>query len=337
MEYMPRRVYVEEDALAHPLGKRILDQLRDEGITDIKSTGSHNRVTGIPGTTPQQAFREGKGTLVVGVKRSLEFQSCKPSAHYQLPLVTGCPGMCQYCYLNTHFGKKPYVRIYVNTKEILDRADRYAQKRKPEETLFEGAATSDPLSVEKYTGALREAVEFAAANPLVRFRFVTKYTSVESLLNVKHAGRTEFRFSINTRGVIQRFEHRTPSLQERLNAAVKVQAAGYPLGFLVAPIMADTGWQDDYSELLQTLGEQVHGPFTLELITHRYTNSARNRILEVFPRTQLDMDDECRRYKYGQFGYGKYVYPQPVMKRIEEWFRTRINDVLPDASVQYLV
>lgn len=337
MEFVPRRVYFEEEALEHPRGRRILDRLREEGITDIRSTGSHNRVTGIPGATAQQAYREGKGTLVVGIKESLQFQPCRPSAHYQLPLVTGCPGMCQYCYLNTRFGKKPYVRVYVNTEEILDRAGRYVDERRPAETSFEGSATSDPLPVERYTGSLARAVEFAAATPSARFRFVTKYTGVGPLLDVEHAGRTHFRFSINTEDVIRRFEHRTPSLHQRLDAARKVQAAGYPLGFLIAPIMVERDWQQNYRTMLETLGDQVPGPFTAELITHRYTESARKQILEVFPGTDLDMDDECRQYRYGQFGYGKYVYTRPVMQQVEEWFRESIHKLLPDASVEYFV
>jgi spore photoproduct lyase len=110
----------------------------------VSMTGSHNRVTGIPGKTPREAYLEAKRTLVVGVRRTLQFSSCKPSAHYQLPLATSCTGWCQYCYLNTTLGKKPYVRIYVNVEEILQQAGEYIKKRAPETTVFEGAATSDP-------------------------------------------------------------------------------------------------------------------------------------------------------------------------------------------------
>lgn len=77
-------------------------------------------------------YFEGKSTLVVGIRKSYEFQSCKPSAHYQLPLVSACMGMCEYCYLNTQMGKKPYTKVYVNINEILSMADKYIDDRLPD-------------------------------------------------------------------------------------------------------------------------------------------------------------------------------------------------------------
>ncbi|KJS15768.1 MAG: hypothetical protein VR69_11990 [Peptococcaceae bacterium BRH_c4b] len=56
--------------------------------------------------------------------------------------------------MNTTLGNKPYVRVYVNIDEILSAAGKYILERAPEITVFEGAATSDPLPVERYTGSL---------------------------------------------------------------------------------------------------------------------------------------------------------------------------------------
>jgi spore photoproduct lyase len=67
---------------------------------------------------------------------------------------------CEYCYLLTNLGKKPYVRVYVNKEEILSAAKPYIEKRKPENTVFEGAATSDPMPTEPYTGLLGRTINF---------------------------------------------------------------------------------------------------------------------------------------------------------------------------------
>lgn len=97
MFFRPKRVYFEQDARDYPLGKKLYEYFSAQGV-EIRLTGSHNRVTGIPGKTPRESYLEAKCTLVIGIKRSLKFSSCKPSAHYQLPLATSCIGMCQYCY-----------------------------------------------------------------------------------------------------------------------------------------------------------------------------------------------------------------------------------------------
>lgn len=336
--FIPERVYYESGAAQHPRGRRTLARLREVGVTDMREVPSHNRVTGIPGRTPQEAYRCGKRTLVVGLRKSLDFQTCRPSAHYQLPLVTGCPGMCQYCYLATRFGKKPYVRVYVNTDEILQRAMKYAGERAPVETSFEGSAVSDPIPTEQYTGALSETVRFVQAHPHMRFRFVTKYTEVGFLRDLDHGGRTHVRFSVNTDDAIGRFEHLTPSLEERLAAASEVRGAGYPTGILIAPVFVENGWKEKYGELLRRVSAALDTRgFTVEIITHRYTTAARTRIQEVFTNTSLDMDDEGRRYRRGQFGYGKYVYPDEVMKEVKNWFAKRVPEDMPGAEVEYVV
>ncbi|MDD3654413.1 MAG: spore photoproduct lyase [Desulfotomaculaceae bacterium] len=338
MAFIPKRVIFEKDALQYPLGEKLWIYFRDLGVETSFAT-SHNRITSIPGKTPAEGYFEGKRTMVVGVRRTLRFETCKPSAHFQLPLTTSCPGKCEYCYLLTNLGKKTYLRVYVNVEEILAVARDYIEKRKPEVTVFEGAATSDPLAVEPYTGQLGRTIEFFGSQEYARFRFVTKFTNVDSLLDVPHHGHTRFRFSVNTRQIIDQFEHATPSLTERLVAAQKVATAGFPLGFIIAPIIAEKGWQDSYRELFQTLSAGFgHVPgLTFEFITHRFTKRAKANILEVFPGTRLNLDEEARTFKFGQFGYGKYVYPDELLKEIRAEFKTMSKEYFPGAEVKYFV
>jgi len=338
--FIPKRALFEKDALNYPIGKHIYRIMLELGV-DTSFIGSHNRVTGIPGKTAQEAYLESKRTLVVGIRRTLDFQTCKPSAHYQLPLVTSCIGECEYCYLNTTLGKKPYIRVYVNIDDILLRAKEYINERKPNITVFEGAATSDPLPVEPYSGLLKKSIEFFGKEEFGRFRFVTKFTNVDSLLDVKHNGNTTFRFSINSENVIRRFEHKTPSLDERIRAAVKVASAGYPMGFIIGPIFYYPEWKENYSRMLEDLALQLAGKITIppafELITHRFTKSAKKNILEVFPKTQLPLDEENRKFKYGQFGYGKYIYPEEQMMEMKTFFQEKIRETFPDSKILYFV
>jgi len=344
-EFIPTRVFYEPGVLDYPLGKTLVQHFRGTEIP-ITPTTSHNRVSGIPGKTAAEAYREAKRTLVIGVRRSETFQSCKPSAHYQLPLVTSCPGMCEYCYLATTLGKKPYIRVYVNLEEILDIASKLIQERLPEITRFEGAATSDPLPVEQFTGALKQTIEFFGREPNGRFRFVTKYTEVDSLLDAKHEGHTRFRFSLNCEEVVEKFEHGTPSPEERIIASGKVLNAGYPLGFIIAPIFRLQGWQEAYRRLMESTAEELakRAPsgwsseqLTLEFISHRFTSKAKATILEVFPNSSLPMEEDERKYKYGQFGYGKYVYQPEEMKEMKEFFQEQAKCYFPLADVEYFI
>jgi spore photoproduct lyase len=136
----------------------------------------------IPGRSPSQVYAEAKKTLVVRVRKEKGFSSCRPSAHYQLPLATSCPGLCQYCYLQTTLGPHPYIRVYANIEEILAEADAlcrsagdrspFSRARRPR-TRFPWSTSrgrcGGPLS---YFGGLEDS----------GFRFVTKFDDVDPIL-----------------------------------------------------------------------------------------------------------------------------------------------------------
>ncbi len=335
--FQPKRVFFEAAALNYPMGNDILNRLAGTGA-EIHMIGHSNRVTGIPGSNPQQSFMEGKQTLVVGVKKDLRFDSCKPSADYEFSMVSGCPGRCQYCYLQTHMGKKPYIKVYVNLKEIFTKIEEISERNAPNVTVFEAASTSDPLAVEHITGALAKSIELFGKLKYARMRTVTKFTNVNPLLQLNHEGHTRFRFSLNSAEMIQKFEHNTASLRERILAANKIAEAGYPLGFIIAPLFIYPGDEEGYADLFRELAHSLKNTppdLTFELITHRFTNSAKKIILERFPNTSLDLNETIRRRKFGRFGLVKYIYPETAYLRLKQNIITLLEHFFPASSIEY--
>ncbi|NLB72901.1 MAG: spore photoproduct lyase [Firmicutes bacterium] len=334
--FIPRVVFIQKAALEYPLGSRLMKEFTARGI---EVSLYEKRVPTTPGLPFRDSFFRAKRTMVVLVRTRREFQTCKPSAHYQLPLVSGCPGHCKYCYLNTNLGKNPFVKVYVNIDEILEQAEEYVNRRKPEMTLFEGSATSDPVAVEPWTGSLQETIEFIASLDNAGFRFATKYGFVKSLLELEHNGKTEVRFSINSAYVVKKFEAGTPPVERRLKAAREMSLAGYPLGFLIGPIIHFSEWRREYSSLLSLTRTHIPEgvPVSFELITHRFTKRAKSIIEQVYPDTEVPLDEKGRRFKYGQFGYGKYVYEKELMDEMEEFFRETIGALFPEGRILYFV
>lgn len=339
--FVPQRILFEKETLKYDVGKNIYNKFKDNENVEIIKLTSNRVKQHIPGEEIYEYYREGKNTLVVGIKKGFKFQSCKPSAHYQLPLISGCVGNCQYCYLNTNLGDKPYIKVNVNVEDILSQAQKYINERIPKITIFEGAATSDPVPVEPYTELLKKTIEFFANSEYGKFRFVTKYNDIDGLLNIKHNGKTEIRFTLNTDKVISDYEKRTASINNRIDASVKVAEAGYPLGYIIAPIFIYDGWKQDYMKLLIDLNKRLPKnlayPITFEVISHRYTTRAKNVITQVFPNNTLPMNDSEREYKYGQFGYGKFVYTKENILEIKEFFKHSIKEVFPDSEIKYII
>ena len=339
--FVPNRILFEKGSLDYPLGNEINNFFKDNPNIEIINLISNRVSQNIPGDDLYSKYRHGKKTLVVGIKKSLKFQSCKPSANYQLPLVSGCIGQCQYCYLNTNLGDKPYIKVHVNIEEILEEAQKYINEGLPDITIFEGSATSDPVPVEPFTHSLAKTIQFFSENPNSRFRFVTKYNDIDSLLNIKHNGNTEIRFTINTQRVIDSYENGTASIEKRLEASEKVSKAGYPLGFIIAPVFLYDNWEEDYikllTELKNRLSSNLDNPITFEVISHRYTTRAKNIISEIFPDNKLPMIDEERKYKFGQFGYGKFVYTNEQLNYMKVFFNKELDKIFSNKVIKYII
>jgi spore photoproduct lyase len=336
--FIPELVYFEPDALEYPKGQRIHSWAAQQNLP-IHITKSHNRITNLPGDSELEKYRIAKRTLVVGIRKTLKFEQSKPSAEYAIPIATGCMAHCHYCYLQTTLGAKPYLRIYVNTDAIMDAAQTYINERIPEITRFEAACTSDPVGLEHISGSLQELIEFMAKQEYGRLRFVTKFHHVSPLLHLSHNGHTRIRFSVNADYVIRNFEPGTSSFSERIEAAGRIAKAGYPLGFIIAPIIWHEGWQDGYSQLLENLRaalpQEAAADLTFELIQHRFTKTAK-RVIELrYPKSKLEMDEAKRKYKWGKYGQGKYVYPDEQANALRQFITEQIFLKFPKANIDY--
>jgi len=91
--------------------------------------------------------------------------------------------------------------------------------------------------------------------------------------------------------------------------------------------------------MFKQVRQKLHGlntaGITFELIQHRYTLSAKQRILERFPGTKLEMDETKRELKWGKYGKFKYVYPREAQKSIRESLSSMIEKYFPEAVIDY--
>jgi len=337
--YMPQRVIFDPISLDYPLGQKIYDYFKGKPV-EIINAAAQNAVRHIPGSSPAEKLSQAKRTLFVTINKDKKLDTCRPSADYQFSLIKGCPGFCEYCYLQTTQGERPYLRVYVNLEDIFDIIKAHIDLNEERETTFEAASLGDPLALEHITGSLAKTIEFFSCLEKGRLRVVTKYSQVDSLLGLEHKQKTDFRISINTDYVITNFEHNTVSLNERIEAIAKMARAGYPVGFLLAPIMLYENWQKDYEFLLNTLQSRLGAKLSqrvlsFELIQHRFTKTAKELILQRYPETKLDMAEESRMLKWGRYGRYKFVYKKEEGEEMKEFFSRMILEKFPQADIKY--
>ena len=110
---------------------------------------------------------------------------------------------------------------------------------------------------------------------------LTKSTNVDEILNLDHNGHTIIAWSINNDAVSRKFELGAPTFEQRLSAAEKVQAAGYPLRLRLDPIVPFEGYEDEYSKTIRDIFEKV-SPERITLGTLRFEPGFYNMRNKIF-------------------------------------------------------
>jgi spore photoproduct lyase len=306
----------------------------------------------LPRDDRMSAYAAAKSTLAVVIASSSARRPrpIPPSADWQFHVAQGCPAHCQYCYLAGSLSGPPITRVYANLPEILSELESLVGQgtvtsaagstRSAEGTTFEMSCYTDPLAIEHLTGALDHCIRhFGAWDAPVQLRWTTKFSAVDTLLGLQHAGRTRVRFSVSAPEVMSRLESGTSPLSARMDAIRKMATSGYPVGLTIAPIMPVPAWQGQYEVLLESVASALSGipsvDLTVEMITHRFTDKSKRVLVEWYPNTRLDLDESLRTVKRTRMGTSKYVYPAPVMREMRTWFYNAIPQHLPGARILY--
>jgi spore photoproduct lyase len=74
---------------------------------------------------------------------------------------------------------------------------------------------------------------------------------------------------MNNEAVSKKFEIGAPGFEQRLEAAYKIQKAGYPLRIRIDPIVPLDGWEDAYSKTIKTIFQKI-SPERITLGTLRF-------------------------------------------------------------------
>jgi spore photoproduct lyase len=339
--WIPRQVLFTPEALEEPYGQEIYERVSNLNLpVEILK---NNRLTGLRGSTERETYKLAKTTLAIvkAPPSTFRLSPIPPSADWQFHIAQGCPAHCQYCYLAGSLSGPPVIRVFANLPDILQNLIQYQDGEKL--TTFEASCYTDPLGIEHLAGGLSKAIQHFSTLPNSQLRFVSKFAAVEPLLSIDHKGNTRCRISLNAPVVSRRLEGGTASIAERLEALRKLAlpkeqgGGGYPIGVVLAPIMPIENWQAHYSALLDNLQATLNFTcdLTFEAISHRFTPGSKEVLLDWYPATSLDMDEERRAVKRNKFGGLKYVYTPGVMKELRTFFEQEIRARFPDAAFLY--
>ena len=333
--WLPKQVLITPAADSQPWGQQIVARVKNLGIPVQKL--SQNRITRLRGKTEKETYAIAKNTLAIvnAPPSQLKLTPIPPSADWQFHLAQGCPAHCQYCYLAGSLSGVPVVKAYGNLPQILANLSNYEQEDK--DTTYEVSCYTDPLGIEHLTGSLAECIRYFGTRKSAYLRWVTKFDHVDQLLDLPHNGHTRCRVSVNADPVSHFMEGGTATVEARLQGLRKLALNGYPVGVVVAPIMAIADWQQHYENLFAKIRQALdfECDLTFELITHRFTPKSKEVLQTWYPNSTLDLEEGDRAQKRNKFGGVKYVYDRDTMTELKEFIQTQIITNFPQGKILY--
>ncbi len=317
----PSKIYYEPSVLDYKLGKELKAKYEDIEWVPVES---HNNIEELR-TKENTAFKELKTLLILGTRKTHKYSPNFKVSDYLVPFTSsGCTAMCLYCYLVCNYNKCSYLRVFVNREQMMDRLIRYSNKSDTDLT-FEIGSNSDLVLENTITGNLPWIIDHFMEAKKGKITFPTKFNMIEPLLGLSHQGRVIFRMSVNPQFIISNIEVGTASLKNRIIALNKMADADYPVGILIAPVIMLDNWKELYTELLDTLKEElsqkVKDQMFIEIIFMTYSFIHRSINNEAFPEAIDLYDKELMKGR----GMGKYCYRPELRNEGEEWLLREID------------
>ncbi|MBI5409543.1 MAG: DNA photolyase [Nitrospirae bacterium] len=262
------------------------------------------------------SFRDGKKELQTISKRGEAMGVCATfngkylcCGVHVLRSVHNCPFECSYCFLQNYLNDG--VTKAVEDTDVLMEEVKDKIRREPQRLFRIGTwGLGDSLALERETGQAAKLIrEFAALENAV-LELKTKSDCVDSILNLAHRGRTVVSWSLNTGHIIETEEHRTASLEDRLQAVYKTANAGYLIGLHFDPMIFYKGWEEDYEMLVHQVFNAV-SPERIAWISIgslRFNPEMKKKLENNYPDSKLT----CAEMVLGDDAKMRYVKPLRV-------------------------
>lgn len=199
-------------------------------------------------------FTENKGRFLKKCPGSKGVVCCN---YYTINSVTGCPFDCAYCILQHYIGNNPFITVFLNREKAIDEMTAFLAENR---SIRVGTGElADSLALDHLLDESGFFVSEIAKRGLfdrVQFEFKTKSVEIERLLEVKRLypkANIVAGFSVNVPRFRNAEEPGTATIEERIDAAEKVQKAGINVAIHFDPVLMLDTLFDEYMQLIDSI------------------------------------------------------------------------------------
>lgn len=164
--------------------------------------------------------------------------------------IINCLYDCKYCYLGGMYPSSNIV-IFVNLKDFFKRIEDLSKKHKSIYLSY-GYETDVPLfeNIYPFINKWNEKIsKLGNINMEIRTKsnILHKILSIDNIDNIDNIIPA---WTLNPQKFIEKYENKTPSLDERLKSIKKVQKMGIKIRISIDPIIIEKDFIDEYKKLV---------------------------------------------------------------------------------------
>ena len=212
-----------------------------------------------------------------------------------LDAVMQCAFGCSYCSIQAFYNENE-IRIVSNLREKLERMEI------GDDVWHIGTGqASDSLLLGDDYGTLSALATFAENHPNIVLEMKSK--AGRDVFNRPWPRNMVFTWSLNAPTIIEKEEHFTASLTERLRMAQKARDNGNLVGFHIHPMFYFKGWEKEYGEVVEAIVSTFR-PEEICMIgigTLTFTKAVIKRLREMGQESkvlQMELTEAAGKYSY---------------------------------------
>ena len=328
-------IYVEFAALGFPLTAKCLERFPKAEVVKIFDYKMVFNRTGQDFQTQKKSAK-----LIIAVKKPpfiykgtdiLQDGGFK-NFYYNTPILN-CLYNCDYCFLQGMYPSANMV-IYVNQEDMQLAVEKAILKRcYPKDPLMLSISyNTDLMAFENIVPMTRIWIKYAKTQPDLNLEIRTKSSLFSALKDIEPTNKILLSWTLSPEKVVKENELDTPSLVRRIVAIQSAIESGWKVRLCFDPILVYSGWENDYSELIEHIKSEING------------NKIFDITVGVF-RMGHDYFQRVRKSKpVSNVYYQNYEYEDGVMtesgfnrKSVESFMRKKLSDYILESKIHFWV
>ena len=208
-------LYIEEDLRDHPRVQEIIDRFNK--VTIIYC----NRYTEIFNKKAQNFRIQKQSPALILARKNKNFVLPTPQGYgigrnnnYYFSHMLNCLYDCRYCFLQGMYHSAHYV-LFINYEDF---SNAIIDSGTSNQDCYFSGYDCDSLALEPVTGFASHILDVFAQHPDSWIELRTKSTQIRSLLDRPALPNVIVAFSLSPSDIVATLEHKTPSLEKRLDA-----------------------------------------------------------------------------------------------------------------------